>query len=81
VGLFNDYTDTGIRGNVDDGRFATLYFKEDTLIAIDAVNDPVSFMAGKQLLKKRLLVSKDKAMGATMLKDLLGGNKNRRSSN
>ncbi len=73
VGLFNDYDDIGIRGDVDAAKFSALYFKDDRLIALDAVNDPISFMAGKQIFKRGIRVNKADAMAATTLKDLIAG--------
>jgi 3-phenylpropionate/trans-cinnamate dioxygenase ferredoxin reductase subunit len=70
VGLFNDHDDIAIRGDVSARKFAALYFRNDELIAIDAINDPVSFMAGKQLFKKGRRISKADALAATTLRDL-----------
>jgi 3-phenylpropionate/trans-cinnamate dioxygenase ferredoxin reductase subunit len=73
AGLFNNYDDVAIRGDVDAAKFAALYFRDDELIAIDAINDPVSFMSVKQMLKKRIRASKDEALAAETLKDLIAG--------
>jgi 3-phenylpropionate/trans-cinnamate dioxygenase ferredoxin reductase subunit len=70
VGLFNDYDDIAIRGDVSARKFAALYFRDDELIAIDAINDPVSFMAGKQIFKKGIRIGKADALAATTLRDL-----------
>jgi len=59
VGLFNDYTDILVRGNVGEKKFSALYFRDQELIAIDAIKDPVSFMTGKQILKKGITVQLD----------------------
>ncbi|MGI9233725.1 MAG: NAD(P)/FAD-dependent oxidoreductase [Woeseiaceae bacterium] len=61
IGLFNDYTDIMIRGDVGAKKFSALYFREDALIAIDAVNDPVSFMTGKQVFKKGITITREQA--------------------
>ncbi|UTW54784.1 NAD(P)/FAD-dependent oxidoreductase [Kordiimonas sp. SCSIO 12610] len=58
VGLFAGYTDAQVRGDIDSGKFAVFYFKDDEFIAVDAVNDPQSFMASKQILKLGLPLSK-----------------------
>ena len=58
VGLFNDYDDLLIRGNVDDAKFSVFYLKNGTLIAIDSVNDPKPFMAGKKILKSGVSVTR-----------------------
>jgi len=59
VGLFNDYTDILVRGDVRGKKFSALYFRDQELIAIDAVKDPVSFMAGKQIFRKGISVQLD----------------------
>ena len=59
VGLFNDYTDILVRGDVRGKKFSALYFRDQELIAIDAVKDPVSFMAGKQIFRKGITVHPD----------------------
>ena len=72
VGLFNDYTDIVIRGDVNEKKFSVLYLRDDELIAVDAINDPMSFMAGKQLFKKGIAVSQDEASDPDVnLKDLI----------
>ncbi|MCJ9427968.1 NAD(P)/FAD-dependent oxidoreductase [Kordiimonas marina] len=54
AGLFTPHTHTVIRGDVAGGKFAVFYFAGDDFVAVDAVNDPQSFMAGKQILKAGL---------------------------
>ena len=72
VGLFDGHDDIVIRGDTAAARFATLYFRNERLIAIDAVNDPVSFMSGKRLLKQGLRLCKnDVADPDVSLKDLV----------
>ncbi len=51
AGLFTGHTHTVVRGDIEAGRFAVFYFEGDRFIAVDAINDPQSFMAGKQVLK------------------------------
>ena len=71
AGLFNRYDDIAIKGDVAAAKFAALYFKSDELIAVDAVNDPISFMSVKQMLKKGIRTSKVDAVAADSLKDLI----------
>ena len=53
AGLIEGYTDIIVRGNIETGReFALFYFKDDALLAVDAVNSPQSFMMGKMALTK-----------------------------
>ncbi len=59
VGLFNDYTDILIRGDVSEKKFSALYFRDKELVALDAVKDPASFMAAKQIFKRGITVHQD----------------------
>lgn len=59
VGLFSDHDDVLVRGDVAANKFAALYFRHAQLVAIDAVNDPVSFMSGKRLLRQGLELHRD----------------------
>ena len=53
AGLIEGYTDIVLRGDIDKGcEFAIFYFKDDVLLAVDAVNSPQSFMMGKMTLTK-----------------------------
>ena len=54
VGLFSEHTETFVRGDVAAGKFSVFYFKGETFIAVDSVNDPQSFMACKNILKMGL---------------------------
>lgn len=61
VGLSQGFDDVVIRGATEEGRsFAAFYFKGSTLLAVDAVNMPMAFMMGKQLIQKGVAVDKDK---------------------
>lgn len=61
AGLSQGFDDVVIRGTTEEGRsFAAFYFEGDKLLAVDAVNMPVAFMMGKQLLLKGIKVDKDK---------------------
>ncbi len=74
VGLFNGHTDYVVRGDPREGKFAVLYYRGDDLIALDAVGDPRSFMAGKKILKDGLALPRDAAGDTTVsLKDLASG--------
>lgn len=50
---------------------ATTVTAEGELIAIDSINDPVSFMSCKQLLKKGIRTGRDEATSTENLKDLV----------
>lgn len=76
VGLFNDYTDTVIRGDQDAAKFSVFYYKGDALVAIDAINDPATFMAGRQIFKFGAPLSKEDAQNADVaLKDIVKAHK------
>jgi len=49
-----------VRGDVAAARFAVFHLKGDLLQAVEAVNAPPEFMAGKQLIARRTPVSADK---------------------
>lgn len=51
VGLCENPSGTVIRGSPDDGNFSVFYYRNDDLLAVDAINDPGSFLAAKRILK------------------------------
>ncbi|ADG08685.1 ferredoxin reductase [Caulobacter segnis] len=51
---------TVVRGDVAAAKFAVFHLKGDLLQAVEAVNAPPEFMAGKQLIAKRAPVSVEK---------------------
>ncbi len=53
AGLSQGYDDVVLRGNPADRRFACLYLREGSLIAIDAINAPKDFMQAKALIAER----------------------------
>jgi 3-phenylpropionate/trans-cinnamate dioxygenase ferredoxin reductase subunit len=59
VGLFRHDDDILVRGDTSAKKFSALYFRDDELVALDCVNDPLSFMSGKQILKKGIVVHRD----------------------
>jgi 3-phenylpropionate/trans-cinnamate dioxygenase ferredoxin reductase subunit len=64
--------DTIVTRGPDAGAISFWYYQADTLLAVDAMNDPRAYMVGKRLIEKGK--SPDKAAladPATMLKDLL----------
>jgi len=59
AGLSNGYDEVVLRGDPGAGRkFSAFYFKNDQVIAVDAVNSPQEFMVGKQIISKSLAVDK-----------------------
>jgi len=61
AGLSQGYDNIVLRGNPATGRsFAVFYFKGNQLLAVDAINRPGEFMAGKKLLLKGTPVDKSR---------------------
>lgn len=55
-----------VRGDVAAAKFAVFHLKGDLLQAVEAVNAPPEFMAGKQLIAKRTPVSAEKLADITV---------------
>jgi len=53
AGLSQGYDRTVVRGDPDSGRFALYYLAGGELLAVDAVNSPKDFMAGKKWIAER----------------------------
>ena len=54
AGLSQGHDEVILRGDPAQGRgFAAFYFREGALIAVDAINRPQEFMAGKKLITER----------------------------
>ena len=63
-----------LQGNIDDARFSVFYLQNDTLIAVDSINDPKPFMAGKKILKRGVNVTRAQLEDPDVsLKDLASG--------
>jgi len=51
AGLSDGYEETLVRGDRENSRsFAVFYFRDNRIIAVDAVNKPAEFMMGKRLI-------------------------------
>jgi 3-phenylpropionate/trans-cinnamate dioxygenase ferredoxin reductase subunit len=60
-----------VRGDVAAARFAVFHLKGDLLQAVEAINAPPEFMAGKQLIAKRTRIDIDRLMDpAISMKDV-----------
>jgi 3-phenylpropionate/trans-cinnamate dioxygenase ferredoxin reductase subunit len=55
-----------VRGDVAAAKFAVFHLKGDLVQAVEAVNAPPEFMAGKQLIAKRTSVSLEKLADVTI---------------
>ncbi len=60
AGLSNGYNDIVIRGDINKSRsFSAFYFKDNKLLAVDAVNSPREFMFTKMVLTKEQKLNKE----------------------
>ncbi|MFT5573823.1 MAG: 3-phenylpropionate/trans-cinnamate dioxygenase ferredoxin reductase subunit [Cryomorphaceae bacterium] len=50
VGLLTDHDEVVVRGNPKTRKFSAFYLKQNTLIAMDAINSPAEFMVSKKLV-------------------------------
>jgi 3-phenylpropionate/trans-cinnamate dioxygenase ferredoxin reductase subunit len=53
VGLSQNHDQRVLRGSTEDKEFAVFYLRGGSVIAVDAVNLPIAFMVGKQLVQHR----------------------------
>ncbi|MEM9885379.1 MAG: FAD-dependent oxidoreductase [Bacteroidota bacterium] len=61
VGLSNGFTDSVLRKETDQEKsFSVWYFKEERLLAVDAINHGKAYMLGTKYLKQRQIVDKAK---------------------
>lgn len=71
AGLPFDADTQVVRGDVAAAKFAVFHLKGDLVQAVEAINAPPEFMAGKQLIAKRTPVSLDKLADPTIsMKDV-----------
>jgi 3-phenylpropionate/trans-cinnamate dioxygenase ferredoxin reductase subunit len=71
IGLCGDYDDTVVRGSIDDRSFSVIYLKKGRVIALDCVNAPADYAAGRLLVMKGAAPSTaDLANPEIALKDL-----------
>jgi 3-phenylpropionate/trans-cinnamate dioxygenase ferredoxin reductase subunit len=60
AGLPSDADRIVLRGDTSAGKFAVFHLKGEQVQAVEAVNAPPEFMAGKQLIQNRKAVSPEK---------------------
>lgn len=71
AGLIFDGDELLIRGSVEQGKFAVFHLKADRVAAVEAVNSPLDFLAGKQLIASARPVDKSRLADPTVkVKDL-----------
>ena len=72
VGISGDHDRTLKREEENGKSFLLFYLKENSLIAVDAVNNPKDFMVCKKLVANKTKISSDKLLDASAdLKELL----------
>ena len=73
AGLSAGYTDIVIRGERERGRsFAAFYFRDEQLLAVDAVNMPPEFMIGKKIITEGIVVNKERLTDTSVhIRDLV----------
>lgn len=49
-----------LRGNPDDAKFAVYHLHDDRVVAVEALNSPLDFIGGKQLIAARSAVSPER---------------------
>ncbi len=54
AGLFNDYDNVSVDGDIQAKKFSVSYFKGGQLIALDAINSPAEFMKAKKKISAEL---------------------------
>ena len=74
AGLSDGYDKTIVIGKPSDRSFACLYFKNNRLIAADAINAASEFIMSKKLIASKKTIDTDKLENKTIdLKDLIEG--------
>lgn len=73
AGLSGDYDNLIVRGDLSQGRkISVFYFKQDTFLAVDAVNSPQEFMFGKKALMQSLRLDREKLADSSIpMKEVL----------
>jgi 3-phenylpropionate/trans-cinnamate dioxygenase ferredoxin reductase subunit len=66
AGLPFDVDDIVLRGDPAAGHFAIFHLAGDRIQAVEAVNAPAEFMAGRQLIAKRVAVSRSRLADTTI---------------
>lgn len=76
AGLSAGFDQTVERGSQEDEKFSVLYYREGQIIAIDAVNDPVDYIAVRRALDAGAEIPADLATDSSIaLKTLVTGGK------
>ncbi|MGY4652377.1 3-phenylpropionate/trans-cinnamate dioxygenase ferredoxin reductase component [Mycobacterium sp. URHB0021] len=72
AGLSNGHDRFVVRGDLEEEAFAVLYYRDEMLLAVDAVNSPGDYMAVRKALTQGSTISADAAAdGAVALRSLI----------
>jgi 3-phenylpropionate/trans-cinnamate dioxygenase ferredoxin reductase subunit len=72
AGLSTGHDRFVVRGDIEDERFSVLYYRDDVLLAIDAVNAPGDYMAVRKALSQGATIAADAAADSTIaLRELI----------
>ena len=70
AGLNLGYTDTVTRPGKREGSQSVWYYRDDQLLAVDAMNDPIAYTMARKILASGNSIPKASAMDASVnLKD------------
>jgi 3-phenylpropionate/trans-cinnamate dioxygenase ferredoxin reductase subunit len=73
AGVTNGYDQLVVRGDPDSERFAVLYYRDGTLLAINAINSAPDYLAVRKALSSGMPMPAEKAAASDVpLKELLG---------
>ncbi|HET7609090.1 MAG TPA: FAD-dependent oxidoreductase [Gammaproteobacteria bacterium] len=73
AGLSTGYDEVVLRGDMGKRSFAAFYLREGQLLAVDAVNSPREFIAGKKLVANRARIAPDVLSDANVDLTTVGG--------
>jgi 3-phenylpropionate/trans-cinnamate dioxygenase ferredoxin reductase subunit len=71
AGLAGGHDHYVVRGDVDGEAFSVLYYRDGTLLAVDAVNAPGDYMAVRKALAQGATIFPEEAAKAVALKELI----------
>jgi 3-phenylpropionate/trans-cinnamate dioxygenase ferredoxin reductase subunit len=71
AGLAGGHDQYVVRGDVDGEAFSVLYYRDGTLLAVDAVNAPGDYMAVRKALTQGTTILAEDAAKAVALKELI----------
>ena len=58
AGLFGDYNDVIVRGDINKRSFAIFYMNNENMIASDCINRPAEHMISRKIISERIIIDK-----------------------